>query len=323
MALWILNPGADDDGAAVMLEKNVVAIGWPELPDLTPIEGRDALLAQYRRCFPEVRGARMVSDVGQIHAFAHHARRGDLVLVPLREAMPIAVGEIVGDYNYRGDIGAPLPHTREVRWLDGDMALGDFEAELRGALETPLWFCRVQRRGVEEELRRLLDERQGDLRKNETDVDWLARRQIVARLDELSGGGRLPAIVTAILELRGLQRRPVSDLDGGDGDRQFVASESPSVVRLQLAVHAVTSRVEERELADFAARVVKQGAEQGLFVAWPGLAAKPRGAAAELPSAVHVWTREDVLEALLTVYEHLPRDLQAEIPLKRIWTLES
>ena len=322
MALWILNPGAETDCAELMLEKGLVGIGWPELPDLAAIGERDAVAAQYRRCFPQVRGARLVRDVGQIHAFAHHARPGDLVLVPLRGATPIAVGEIVGDYAYRDDLAAPLAHTRAVRWFDGELELAEFEEEIRGSLDTSLWFCRVQRRGVEEELRRLIDDRQADRRRSEpSDVDRLARQQILALLDERAEDDGLASLVTAILELRGLLRRPGSDA-APDDDAHFVSSDDPSVVRLRLAVRTKPPLVEERELWDFAARVHSDQAEQGLFVAWPGLATSAQQAIPRMPSSVHVWSRDDLIEAMLTVYDRLPRDLQAEIPLKRIWTVD-
>ena len=86
------------------------------LPDLSTCQDREALIAAYRRTYPSVRGARLVRDVSQLYAFAHEMRRGDLVALPLYLDLPVAVGEIVGDYECSAP-PSPQPHTRPVRWL--------------------------------------------------------------------------------------------------------------------------------------------------------------------------------------------------------------
>jgi restriction system protein len=36
---------------------------------------------------------------------------------------------------------------------------------------------------------------------------------------------------------------------------------------------------------------------------------------------VRVWNADDVLRELLAIYERLPGDVRAKLPLKQIWTL--
>jgi len=36
---------------------------------------------------------------------------------------------------------------------------------------------------------------------------------------------------------------------------------------------------------------------------------------------LRLWDAEDVLNQILQLYEKLPSDIQAELPLKRVWTL--
>ena len=44
-------------------------------------------------------------------------------------------------------------------------------------------------------------------------------------------------------------------------------------------------------------------------------------ACCRLACQVRVWTADDVLRELTSLYEKLPGEIQAELPLKRIWAL--
>lgn len=45
--------------------------------------------------------------------------------MPLRLETPVVIGEIVGDYMHRRDLGERLVHTQPVRWFEGATAIGD------------------------------------------------------------------------------------------------------------------------------------------------------------------------------------------------------
>jgi len=63
------------------------------------------------------------------------------------------------------------------------------------------------------------------------------------------------------------------------------------------------------------------GADMGLFVAWGGFrGSAPRDARRDF-FQLRLWDAEDVLNQILQLYEKLPSDIQAELPLKRVWTL--
>jgi len=63
------------------------------------------------------------------------------------------------------------------------------------------------------------------------------------------------------------------------------------------------------------------GADHGLLVAWGGYKSSvPRGAN-RLFFEVRLWDADNLVKALLNVYERLPDSPQAELPLNRIWVL--
>ena len=61
------------------------------------------------------------------------------------------------------------------------------------------------------------------------------------------------------------------------------------------------------------------GAEQGLFVSWEGFSKVARQQVSHRFFKVRLWDGKKLMEALLNEYEHLPDEIQAELPLKQIW----
>ena len=61
------------------------------------------------------------------------------------------------------------------------------------------------------------------------------------------------------------------------------------------------------------------GADQGLLVSWGGFAGPLLKEARHLHFEIRLWDSADVVANLLRRYDQLAPDLQAELPLKRIW----
>jgi restriction system protein len=63
------------------------------------------------------------------------------------------------------------------------------------------------------------------------------------------------------------------------------------------------------------------GADMGLFVSWGGFrGTAPRDARRDF-FQLRLWDAETVLDQILKCYDRLPSDIQAELPLKRVWAL--
>jgi len=62
-------------------------------------------------------------------------------------------------------------------------------------------------------------------------------------------------------------------------------------------------------------------AEQGLLVCWAGFTEAVIREARQHLFSVRLWDQSDLIEALYRTYEKLPPELQAELPLKRVWVL--
>jgi restriction system protein len=77
--------------------------------------------------------------------------------------------------------------------------------------------------------------------------------------------------------------------------------------------------VDANAVKDFQAAVKNCGADQGLLIAWRGF----QGAAVAESEGrffdVRLWNDEDVIEAVMAVYDRLPTAIQTSLALRRIW----
>ncbi len=62
-------------------------------------------------------------------------------------------------------------------------------------------------------------------------------------------------------------------------------------------------------------------ANQGLLVSWGGFKGNVETESRQIFFQIRLWDSDDLMDALFTHYEKLSEDIQAELPLKRIWTL--
>jgi restriction system protein len=63
------------------------------------------------------------------------------------------------------------------------------------------------------------------------------------------------------------------------------------------------------------------GAKRGLLVSWGGFTKPARQEARRLFFEIRLWDSDAVIDKLQETYDRLPADVQAEIPLQRVWAL--
>lgn len=62
-------------------------------------------------------------------------------------------------------------------------------------------------------------------------------------------------------------------------------------------------------------------ADQGLLVSWGGFNSKAISEAASSFFTVRLWDSGDLVDAVLQSYDRFSDQLQAELPLKKVWML--
>jgi restriction system protein len=154
------------------------------------------------------------------------------------------------------------------------------------------------------------------------DLVELSRDQIRRRLSSRFHGHELARLIGALLEADGLfvHVSPAGpdggvDILAGEGGMGFDGmSLAVQVKSGAIVVDAPTLRELQGVMANF-------GARHGLMVSWGGFTKNARAEARRLFFQLRLWDADDVISKLEEVYERLPQEFQAELPLRRIWTL--
>jgi restriction system protein len=107
----------------------------------------------------------------------------------------------------------------------------------------------------------------------------------------------------------------VSTLLRGQGPLGFGA---PSLV-VQVKSGGIIA--DQPTLQSLLGSVTDAHADRGLLVSWGGFNSAVRQRVNELFFRVRVWDRAAFIAALLSVYEQLPEETRAALPLRRLWTV--
>jgi restriction system protein len=149
-----------------------------------------------------------------------------------------------------------------------------------------------------------------------------ARDQIVRHISAHFAGHAFTQLIADILRAQGYQTR-VSP-PGADKGVDIVAGQGAlgfDDPRLVVQVKSGDITVDQRTLQGLLGCIADTHAEHGLMVSWGGFKSPVRQRVNELYFRVRLWDRDDILNALFDVYEKLPEERRAELPLRRIWTL--
>lgn len=340
VTLWMVRAGQYGEGENEALSAGVVGIGWPEVGDLAPLTSAQDIRNRLNMTYPDAKPSTLANWAGQIDAFRFRIRIGDLVALPLKSAPAVAFGRISGDYKYvDGTVGA-LRHQRSVEWITDGVPRDVIDQDLLYSLGAFLTVCRIKRNNAEQRIRALLDAppqagtaealptdsttviEPNEITDAPVDLGQIGRDQIRRRLAERFKGHELARLVAELLKAEGF----ICDIsppgpDGGvdilagqggmgfDGTTMAVQVKSGSIV-----ADAPTLRELKGVMGTF-------GAKQGLLVSWGGFTKPARQEARRLFFEIRLWDSDAVIDKLQETYDRLPTDMQAEIPLERVWTL--
>jgi 5-methylcytosine-specific restriction protein B len=102
---------------SLMRNGNCVAVGWPDVGDLSGLDGskesREKLRGLMAEKYPSV-ASQVGNATGQLFTFVRTIQKGDLVLAA-DGATVLGIARVEGDYHY--DASSDFPHRRDVVWL--------------------------------------------------------------------------------------------------------------------------------------------------------------------------------------------------------------
>lgn len=325
MALWMVRAGKKGEFEDLALEKGVAVIGWERLEDLSGIESREALMAELEKAYPEASRQTLINWATQIWSFVRDMQPGDLVALPSKKRPVVHLGHLKGPYQYRPDLPPGALHTRPVEW-EKEVPRSSIDQDLLYSLGASTTVCRITRNDAEKRIRALLEGKTNgpDGDGEPVDLEAVALDQIRRYIARRFKGHRLTDLVAAVLSAQGYKVR-VSP-EGQDGGVDILAGsgelgfERP---RIAVQVKSGDAPVDIKAVRELQGAMKNFQADHGLFVSWGGFNQSVPREVARLYFEIRLWDSDDLLREVLRLYDRLPEDLQAELPLKRIWVLVS
>lgn len=115
--IWGIHPGKGGAAEDLFVRRKVIAIGWPNIRDLSQWSDRDAYKAALAQAYPGEKPGAIPTKAGMLYRFVHEMQAGDLVVCPLKLAREVRIGKVTGEYQYSPDVDARYPNMRKVDWL--------------------------------------------------------------------------------------------------------------------------------------------------------------------------------------------------------------
>lgn len=326
MAIYLVRGGRHGEREAICLDRNIIAIGWVELPDLSNIKTKEELKGLYAKVYPNSNKNSIANNVGQIWRFINDIKIGDFVALPLKTGSGIAIGQVMGNYRFES-ISDNTFHLRDVNWLK-KLPRSSFDQDILYSLGAFMTVAHITRNNAEDRILSLL---QGDKKvksptqfkgEPEIDIEEYASAQIIRKIRAKFSGHDLTRLVEAILKAQGYrtERSP----PGPDGGIDILASGGPlgfDAPRIAVQVKSSDDATNSPIMQQFLGAMDKFKADYGLFVSWGGFNNVVEREAKTEHFRLRLWDSEDLMNAIFANYEKFDEELRAELPMKKIWLL--
>lgn len=340
VTLWMVRAGQHGEGENDALAASVVGIGWPEVGDLTRLSSAQEIRKRLNMKYPDAKPSTLANWAGQIDAFRFRMKAGDLVALPLKSAPAISFGRITGDYTYvEGAVGA-LRHQRPVQWIGEAVPRDIIDQDLLYSLGAFMTVCRISRNNAELRIHALLAASPEPGVGKSSLTDWttviepdevtdatvdlgqVGRDQIRRWLGERFKQHELARLIGELLKAEGF----VCDISppGPDGGVDILAGEGGmgfDGTTMAVQVKSGATAADAPVLRELKGVMGTFGAKRGLLVSWGGFTKTARAEARRLFFEIRLWDSDAVIDKLQETYDRLPADIQAEIPLQRVWAL--
>lgn len=338
MRAWMVRLGKFGEAETKGLDSGELATGW-EVDDLSDAKSRDDILAKITSAYPDEKPGTLRNWAVQLNLLLHGISPGDLIVVPLKTTGQLAIGKVEGPYVHAtGDHPA-----RRVRWLRTDLPRSAVKQDLLYSLGATQTVCEISRNNAAARLAALAGNgtdpgpnvtRPGAAKRSDVadelreaadaapDLAQIARDQIERHIAANFAGHALTRLIAAILDAQGYRTR-VSP-PGADRGVDIVAGQGAlgfGGPRLVVQVKSGDVVADQPTLQGLIGCIHDTQADHGVLVSWSGFTPPVRQRVNELYFRVRLWGREEIIDALFSVYDHLPEEIRAELPLHRLWAL--
>lgn len=115
--MWMVRSGEGGYLFQDFNDKNVVAIGWKELGNLTDAKNASEIKERVKEAYSDQKAGWIGICASQISRFRFDFQQGDYVLTYNPQERKYIIGKIIGNYEYDKKIIDKHPNIRKVEWI--------------------------------------------------------------------------------------------------------------------------------------------------------------------------------------------------------------
>ncbi len=345
MTVWVIRAGRDGEREAWCLENGYAGGGWNEMPSLTDADSREKVRQVVAAARPDDPIGRRNNNTGQLWGLKS-VRPGEIVIMPMKTTKTLAIGRATSGYEYLDDPDPSRRHGVRVKWIRDDVPRSAIKDDLLYTLGAIMTIFKASRNQAEARFTHVLEHgvdpgslTAGQAAPSSSSDDEAAeaavndpvtvptletiRDRVRTHISENFKGHRLTELVAAILRIRGF----VCDVSppGPDQGVDILAGSGPLGLdspTLIVEVKSETGQIPAPVVRGLQGAMLSNRSDQGLLVAWGGITKDAKREIRTDRLTMRVWTADDLLDELFDVYDRIPDEYRASVPLKRAWVLD-
>ena len=338
MSIWLFRAGKNGEYESKFLNDNRVYLTWDDLDiNLNTIKSKEELYKILVSHYDLEKEKTAINWASQIWPIAHRMKINDWVVLPSKINRTIHFGKIVSDYIFDKSLGSPYYHYRDIEWFAMDIPRDRFDQDILYSLGAFMTVCRIHKNNAEYRIKKMC-ENNWNTSKEKTvdevvdendntvavDLNEYIFDRISERIIQRFKGHKMEELIEEILKAKGFTtyRSP----EGADYGIDLLASSDTlgfGSPRICVQIKTSDTPVDRPTLDQLIGTMSNFNADFGLLVSWSGF---KTSVIKEIPKQffkVRLWDSQKIIEEIFNNYEKLSDNIKTEIPLKRVWMLNT
>ncbi|MDE1160987.1 MAG: restriction endonuclease [Acidobacteriaceae bacterium] len=323
----MVRAGRDSIFIDEFLSRQMVAIGWWQLGDLSDVRSRDQIRGLVERAWPDSNKFQNSSSVGQVYRFRSELVPGATTATYDSNRRVYHLGTVTGEYIYHPEYDPELVHTKAVKW-EKEIARDVLSAAAKNSLGSISTIFRLSDEAAEE-LRgagqkaiaipvteSVEDEAEGETEVRR-DTEQRALEFLQDRLSKLAWD-EMQELVAGLLRAMGYKTR-ISPA-GPDRGRDILASPDGfgfQPPRIVVEVKHRKNTMGAPEVRSFVGGLRQN--DNGLYVSTGGFTREARYEADRTNQNLTLMDADDLGKAIVEHYDQMDAEARALLPLKKIY----
>ena len=306
--------------------KNLVAIGWSNIHDLTGATTAQQIRGLYDVAYPNEKPGKVANAVSMLHRFRSVIALQDRVITYNPGTRKYLVGTIISDYIYRTDLIEGFAHIRKMRW-DASVSRDLLSVATRNSLGSVLTLFAVSPESWNDIQRVMNGKPQEQIVAAETPENLeLIREDTTERAFELIkdkilslDDHQMEHLVAAVLRAMGYRTR----VSPKGADRGVDVSASPDGLgltepRIKAEVkHRPTTPIGSSDVRSFLGGL--RAGDKGLYFSTGGYTREAKYEAERATVPLTLLDLNDLAELVLAHYENFDLEGRALVPLVKVY----